>query len=153
MYKPEYETSSLTSKARSNFVSKVFSIVGVQLLVTTAVVGINMNYPKFARFQLESTLLFWVSIIGAIGSMLALSKFFMLWSIVTVPIENLPQQHGLAGIVHSLRKSLGFNHYFILYPWNCVLVRIGNCSSHFRFGIVCHDHKVRFHFYRKQCYR
>jgi FtsH-binding integral membrane protein len=76
MYKPEYGTSSLTSNARSNFVTKVFSIVGVQLLVTTAFIGINMNYPKFARFQLESTLLFWVSIIGTIGSMLVLSKFF-----------------------------------------------------------------------------
>lgn len=78
MYKQEYESTSLTSRARSNFVTKVFSIVGVQLLVTTAFVGINMNYPKFAKFQLESTLLFWLSIIGAIASMLALSKIFNL---------------------------------------------------------------------------
>lgn len=78
MYKEEYgyANSSLTSKARSNFVSKVFSIVGIQLLATTLMVGLNMSYPKFAKFQHESTLFFWVSVIGAIGSCLVLCNFF-----------------------------------------------------------------------------
>lgn len=52
MYKTEYQETSLSSRARSNFVTKVFSIVGIQLLVTTMFVGINMNYPKIAKFQI-----------------------------------------------------------------------------------------------------
>lgn len=78
MYKTEYQETSLSSRARSNFVTKVFSIVGIQLLVTTLFVGVNMNYPKIAKFQVYSTLLFWASIIGAIASMLVLSNVFLI---------------------------------------------------------------------------
>lgn len=91
MYKPDYEyNSSLTSRARSNFVTKVFSIVGIQLLVTTAVVGININYPKFAKFQSESTLLFFLSIIGCISSMAVLGKIFYLSSLLEKAVYDLP---------------------------------------------------------------
>lgn len=78
MYKQEYgyEQTSLTSNARSNFVSKVFSIVGVQLLITTFMVGVNMYVPQFAKFQMRNTLFYWVSIIGVIASSLILCKFW-----------------------------------------------------------------------------
>ena len=78
MYKQDYEyqDSSLTSRARSNFVTKVFSIVGIQLLATTLMVALNMYSAEFAKFQIHSSLFYWASIIGAIGSCLILCTFF-----------------------------------------------------------------------------
>ncbi len=68
--------SSLTSNARNNFVVKVYSIVGLQLTVTSLFIVLNMVSKAFAIIQRTNTFLFWFSFIGTIVTMLALCNYF-----------------------------------------------------------------------------
>ena len=48
----DLKDDTLLSQARNGFIKKVYCILGIQLLVTTAFVIFNMNSPAFAQFQL-----------------------------------------------------------------------------------------------------
>lgn len=64
----------LHKSSRSNFVTKVYSILSIQLTVTALFVFANIYIPDFAKLQDRSTIFYVLSIIGTLGTMLALSK-------------------------------------------------------------------------------
>ena len=72
MYKPSQ--SSLAGGARNNFVTKVYSIISLQLLLTVGAVVLNMVSSTFARIQATYSSLMWLSFIVVLGTMLALCK-------------------------------------------------------------------------------
>ena len=46
----QFNTDLITEKLRVNFAKKVYSIVSIQLLATTALSFISMNNPDFLKF-------------------------------------------------------------------------------------------------------
>lgn len=73
----EYEPhTSLAVNARTNFVKKVYTVLSIQLMSTVAMVYLTIAFPRFEKFQLRNTWLFWVSFVTAIVSLVALSTYF-----------------------------------------------------------------------------
>ena len=70
-----YSYGDLHKNSRSNFVSKVYSILSIQLTVTALFVFANIYIPAFAKFQDRSTMFYVLSIIGTLGTMLALGTY------------------------------------------------------------------------------
>jgi FtsH-binding integral membrane protein len=66
---------SLTQNARNNFVVKVYSIVSIQLLITTTFVALNIISEAFATIQANYMSLFWLSIVMIFVSMIVLCNF------------------------------------------------------------------------------
>lgn len=62
----------LLQGARTNFVKKVYSILGMQLLVTSGFVTLSTFHEPFRNYQMENMALFWISFIGTLVTMLAL---------------------------------------------------------------------------------
>ena len=67
-----YSSEGLYQNTRSKFVSKVYSLLSLQLAVTVLFVVANMHFAAFARFQQTSRFFYVLAIIGTIGPMLAL---------------------------------------------------------------------------------
>jgi FtsH-binding integral membrane protein len=62
----------LLQSARTNFVKKVYSILGIQLLVTSGFVSLSTFNDAFRLYQQENLALFWVSFFVCLVSMIAL---------------------------------------------------------------------------------
>ena len=78
-YEPVH--GSLQKNARSNFVSKVYTILSIQLTFTALTVIFNIVSPTFAMIQATYNSLWWLAVIGSIGPLLALCNIFNLLSI------------------------------------------------------------------------
>jgi len=94
------------------------------------------------------------SFTGSVSSESSLRRSFCVnfgdnCSFLTHPVENFPQQHGMARIVHSLWELFGFILDFDLHSWKRFPLRCCDCCSNFRIGILRNDNQVRFHFNRK----
>ena len=66
-----YKTNIFGSQ-RQDFIKKVFSIVFVQILVTTIITGFTMGNVTMRRFVMESQVCMIISVIGALVTMLIL---------------------------------------------------------------------------------
>lgn len=67
---------SFESKARSQFVSKVYSLLAVQLSVTACFVCFSIWSQTFAAILNQSNLLFFLSFVASIGTLVALSSLW-----------------------------------------------------------------------------
>lgn len=67
------EPSTLSSKARSSFVQKVYSILSVQLIITALFVLMNIYIPTFAYIQARYSSLLWISFAMTLIPMIVLS--------------------------------------------------------------------------------
>ena len=72
-YQFEQRPSDLNTRARANFVQKVYTILSIQLSVTALFVLLNIYSTTFAYIQYAYTSLTWVMIAIAIVSLIALS--------------------------------------------------------------------------------
>lgn len=70
-----YDNSSLQTKSRSKFVNKVYSILSIQLIITTLFVCLNIWSTRFAYIQATSTLLYVLAFIATLGPLIALGTF------------------------------------------------------------------------------
>lgn len=62
----------LLKAARTNFVKKVYSILGIQILVTSGFVSLSTFNDEFRLYQQQNMAWFWISFIVSLSSMLAL---------------------------------------------------------------------------------
>ena len=69
----DYDSESLEGSARNNFIKKVYSILGMQLLVTVSFVLFNMFNAAFAKFQAENMAIFWIVFVISLVSLIALA--------------------------------------------------------------------------------
>ena len=83
------EYTNLT--ARNKFITKVYTILGGQLLVTVGFVLLSMFNHAFYTFQMQNFNLFWVALIGSIASLTILgccpgmsTNFPINWILFTV---------------------------------------------------------------------
>ena len=69
-----YQTygGDLHSNSRSKFVTKVYSILCIQLAITALFVVANIYIPAFAHFQYVSRFFYFLAFIGVIIPLLAL---------------------------------------------------------------------------------
>lgn len=67
-----FEEDSLRTNARSNFVTKVYSILAIQMLVTSLMVALTVFNASFAAFQAQNMWLFWLAIVVSFVSLLVL---------------------------------------------------------------------------------
>lgn len=65
--------SELSSKARSSFVQKVYTILSIQLAVTALAVLLNIYSEIFAYIQYRYTFITWIMIAVSIITLVALS--------------------------------------------------------------------------------
>ena len=68
----------LHQNSRSKFVTKVYTILSIQLSITTMFVMANIYSPTFARLQDTSRFFYVLSIIGVIVPLLALSNIHLI---------------------------------------------------------------------------
>lgn len=73
-YHFENRPSDLNTRARANFVQKVYSILSIQLGVTALFVILNIYSATFAYIQYAYGFLQWVMLAVAIVSLIVLSK-------------------------------------------------------------------------------
>lgn len=78
-YHFENRPTDLNTRARANFVQKVYSILSIQLGVTALFVILNIYSATFAYIQYAYSIINWLMIAVAIISLVVLSK----------PIHNL----------------------------------------------------------------
>lgn len=71
-----YSSQDLHQSSRSKFVTKVYSILTVQLFITTLFVMANIYFPSFAKFQDTSRFFYFLSFVGVIVPMLILCTLF-----------------------------------------------------------------------------
>ena len=76
-YEYDYGHSHLQTKSRAKFVSKVYSILSIQLIITALFVCLNIWSKKFAAIQAASTLLLVLAFICTFGSLIALCNSFL----------------------------------------------------------------------------
>ena len=62
----------LLQNARTNFVKKVYSILGVQLFITSCFVSLSTFNDAFRIYQQQNLALFWVSFVVCLACMIAL---------------------------------------------------------------------------------
>lgn len=74
-YEYDYGHSHLQTKSRANFVSKVYSILSIQLTITALFVILNIWSRTFAAIQASSTLLYVLAFICTLGPLLALCNY------------------------------------------------------------------------------
>lgn len=115
-YRYEPVNKGLEESARANFVSKVYSTLSIQLLVTALTVMLNIFNPTFAYVQETYNSLWWLSFIVVIGTIIALSITSIIFSSsLTYSFSNLPHQHGTSRPLHSWRIVSGFSHLLYVY--------------------------------------
>jgi len=64
--------SELMQNARSNFIKKVYSILGIQLSVTTGFVCLSTFNTEFREYQQNNMAFFWISFVVSVVSLLTL---------------------------------------------------------------------------------
>lgn len=77
-YHFDNQRSDLNSRARASFVQKVYTILSIQLAVTTLFVLLNIYSATFAYIQYRYTFLNWVMIAVSIITLIALSKICLI---------------------------------------------------------------------------
>lgn len=73
-YHFENRPTDLNTRARANFVQKVYSILSIQLGVTALFVILNIYSATFAYIQYAYSFINWIMIAVAIISLVVLSK-------------------------------------------------------------------------------
>lgn len=68
-----YEDDALGRSARSNFIRKVYSILGMQLTVTVGFVLLSMFNQAFAEYQMLNIQMFWLAFVISIISLIVLA--------------------------------------------------------------------------------
>lgn len=72
-YDFQYRPSDLNSRARSQFVQKVYSILSIQLGITALFVLLNVYSTTFSYIQYRYSIISWIMIAVTIITLLALS--------------------------------------------------------------------------------
>jgi FtsH-binding integral membrane protein len=65
----------LNLQIRLGFIRKVYGILTMQMILTTFMCVLSMSIPAYAQFQLANPALFWISLVGTIILMIALTCF------------------------------------------------------------------------------
>ena len=97
-YDYDYGHSHLQTKSRSKFVSKVYSILSIQLTITTLFVCLNMWSTTFAAIQAASSFLYFLAFACAIGPLLALSNVIHNLAFSATLSKSFPNNMILLGV-------------------------------------------------------
>lgn len=68
-----HEENSLTDRARSGFIRKVYSLLSVQMVVTVLFVLPSVTSQSYATFQGENMWLFYLALVGSLLFLLPLA--------------------------------------------------------------------------------
>lgn len=90
--------SSLAGGARNNFVTKVYSIISLQLLLTVGAIVLNMVSKTFARIQATYSSLMWLSFIIVLATMLVLCKILFILVLSPSSAKVFPTNMILLGL-------------------------------------------------------
>ena len=87
----EADESSFSTNTRNKFVTKVYSIVSIQLLITTAFVSLAVFNKSFAMFQLQNTWFLILSVVICFLSLIALGNLLLTQFTLNLPAKDTQQ--------------------------------------------------------------